>query len=334
MFTDSDVEFHTPADADHEWAETNSFALTIPERRMVAFFYVVIRKGLGAMLCDVSVFSGLSRSRANMLYIDSRQHLPAPERLSDFTTASGLSVRATSIRDYEVDYQGLDGVSAHFTFRGLMEPFDIGDPNHSPHAAATAWSADGAPAHQAMYAHHFDLTGRITGHLTIGGEVLAVDCVETMDHSWGPRPEMAMRAGSWMHAHFGDDLAMHWINSLRLDKPASIATQFKPGYVMEDGQVHGIQDMSLVVNRDGAYPASIEARMRDVRGHEHELHGSVEASGPWSPYTSTILPSTLTRWTLPSGRVGWGVTQENLPWRQLNRIHARPWESNLDPRGI
>jgi hypothetical protein len=331
MFTDADTEFHTPEDADHEWAETNSFAITIPEERLMAFFYVVARKPLGVMLVDVSIFGGLVDTRAELLYIDSRQHLPAPDSLANLQSVSGLSITASSIRDYHIDYQGLDGVEAHLDFRGLMEPFDTADPNHSPLASTHNWSTADAPAHRAMYANHFDLTGHITGTLTVRGHEFEVDCVETMDHSWGPRPEMEMRSGSWMHAHFGDDLALHWINSIGLSAPADTGHTLRHGYVLEDGQVHGLTHLRLSVNRVGGFPIEVEAVATDIRGNETVLHGSAVAGGPWSPYTSTVLNAALMRWTLPNGRVGWGVVQENMAYRQLNKRHGRRW---LDPMTV
>jgi hypothetical protein len=329
MFTDEDTEFHTPDGADHEWAETNSFAITIPEERIMAFFYVLVRKGLGVMLTDVSVFGSLAGSRAELLYVDSRQHLPASASLANFTSVSGLSITATSIRDYRIDYVGLDGVEAHLEFRGLMEPFDTGDPNHSPMVRVHNWSAGTAPAHQAMYAHHFDLTGRVRGTLTVGGREHAVDCVETMDHSWGPRPEMEMRSGSWMHAHFGEDLAIHWISSLKLDAPADTAARLRHGYVLQDGQVYGLTDLRLHVNRAEGFPMSIDVIATDERGETTRLHGSAVVGGPWSPYTSTILTAAMMRWTLPDGRVGWGAVQENIAYRQLHKYHARRWNDPL-----
>ncbi|NEK56846.1 hypothetical protein GCU56_03035 [Geodermatophilus sabuli] len=329
VFTDDDTEFHTPDSADHEWAETNSFAITIPEERVMAFFYVLVRRGLGVMLNDVSVFGGLAGSRAELLYLDSRQHLPAAQSLARFSSASGLSITAKSIRDYSIDYVGLDGVEAHLDFAGLMEPFDTADPDHSPMVKAHDWSADKAPAHRAMYANHFDLTGRITGTLTIGGRELEVDCVETMDHSWGPRPEMEMRSGSWMHAHFGPDFAVHWITSLKLDAPADTASRLRHGYVMENGQVYGLTDLRLEVNRAEGFPMSIDAVATDVRGTTTVLHGSAVAGGPWSPYTSTVLTAAMMRWTMLDGRIGWGVVQENIAYRQLNKLHARRWTDPL-----
>ena len=41
-----------------------------------------------------TVNGALVADRAETLYLDSQQALPAPERLSDYTTASGLTVRA------------------------------------------------------------------------------------------------------------------------------------------------------------------------------------------------------------------------------------------------
>ena len=39
------------------------------------------------------------------------------------------------------------------------------------------------------YAGHFDQTGRYEGELSLRGRRHAIDCVATMDHSWGVRAE-------------------------------------------------------------------------------------------------------------------------------------------------
>src|SRR5438552_2443567 len=135
MITDADVEFHTPADADHHWAETNQFCFYIPEHRIVGTIYTCVRKGLGVCVSEVILYDRLTRDRWDVLYIDSHQHLPAPDRLSRYGLANGLKVEAVRPpRDYRVDYAGMDGTEIHLDVAGLMDPYDIHDRSMCPTA--------------------------------------------------------------------------------------------------------------------------------------------------------------------------------------------------------
>ena len=62
MITAKDVEFHTPADADYRWGETNYFCLYIPEEHIVAQVYTVARKAIGVMYADVLILGWIGGS--------------------------------------------------------------------------------------------------------------------------------------------------------------------------------------------------------------------------------------------------------------------------------
>src|SRR5260370_18284511 len=63
------------------------------------------------------------------------------------------------------------------------------------------------------YNGHFDQTGHFQGRVAVRGRKVPIDCISTMDHSWGPRPERGAPNMSWLHAHFSRDLAFHVIFS-------------------------------------------------------------------------------------------------------------------------
>jgi len=325
MIRPQDIEFHTPADAGHTWSETNFFCASVPEERVMITFYTLFRKGIGVMLSDIAIYGAFADNRAELLYIDSQQQLPACERLSDYTTANGLSIKAHSLRDYRIDYVGFDDTEAHLDFRGLHEPFDINDPAHSPKAVEDpARRADAAGQGEA-YANHFDLTGRITGTLKVRGKTYKVDCIETMDHSWGRRPEVGLRTLGWMHAHFGEDLAIHWINHFDLTKQTDVAHSLAHGYVVENGRVTGLKDLDLRVTRHGVLPIAIEASATDANGRVIRLNGAAQLAAPWTPYTCVLLGVALMRWTLPDGRVGYGHAQEVYPLDLVTRLRHKYW---------
>lgn len=320
MIRPEDTDFHHPADAGHLYAETNYFCFTIPEERLAVGAYTVSRKGIGVMAADVTVWGGLSPDRAHCLHLNSQQHLPAVAKLSDYRTASGLTVRAHSTRDYQVSYAS-DEVSFDVAFTGLMEPFDIHDPKHSPMTRVKSSTSDqhAGSGLGAGYGGHFDLTGRVTGELRIGQRQYRVDSVETMDHSWGPRPEVGMHAMCWMHAHFGEDLAIHWIGAY--EPTATGAKQWKlaHGYVMDKGAVYGLTDLRLITTTEGRLPVSLEVQATDKRGKTFSASGEAIIGGPWVCYVAADTTAVVVRWTLSDGRIGHGMCQTNQSLQALNQ---------------
>lgn len=325
MIKPQDIEFHVPADIDHRWAETNYFCVTIPEERLMASVYTVTRKGLGVQLVDVQIWGAMTDSRSECLYIDSQQHLPAPERLSDYRTPNGLHVRALSTRDYKVDYVGMDGAEIHFDFKGLMEPFDIHDPEHSPKAQKTEAGRAAGSGFGDAYQNHFDLTGHITGTLKLRGREYRIDCVETMDHSWGPRVEHGMTTMGWNHAHFGKDFAIHLIDLWNPDRPGPEEHTLAHGYVMENGVVYGVTDIKMDCFHAGSILTGMEVKVTDRRGKLTHMLGTAMIGAPWVPYTSGMLYVSLMRWMLADGRVGYGLGSYNASMQSLNGRHGRRW---------
>lgn len=319
MIEAEDIDFHHPADAGHLYAETNSFCITVPEENILASVYVVVRKGIGVMAADVVVYGDLSADRANCLYIDTQQHLPAPERLSRYETPNGLSVRALDPANYEVRYRGFDDTRIDFDFAGLMPPFDIHDPAHSPMARPESSQQHAGSGLGAGYAGHFDVTGHVTGTITVRGRSFDIDCVETMDHSWGTRPEVGIHSMGWMHAHFGRDLAFHWI--VAFDPLAAADRQWRlaHGYVLESGSVFGLIGLTMNTVRVGRVLTAAELEVTDVRGRTYRLRGRSLAGAPWICYTSTETFTALIEWTLEDGRVGHGASQVNESMQSLNR---------------
>lgn len=331
MVGPQDADFHCPADADYRWAETNIFSILIPEEKLMACIYTVSRPVLGVMAADIVVYGALVSSRAECLYVDSQQHLPAPARLSSYRTANGLAVEAVRPpHDYRIDYVGYDQTEIHVDFRGLMEPFDIHDPAHSPKAVVGSGAREESSGFGAAYGGHFDLTGHLTGTLRLRGRDYRVDCVETMDHSWGPRLELGMKSMGWMHAHFGVDFAIHWINSWDMDAPPGQQHRLAHGYVMERGQVYGLVDLQMEMTHVGSTPVAIDVTLTDCRGRRFRLHGAAQVGAPWVCYTSLWVYAVMMRWQLEDGRTGHGMVQETQSMQALTRRLGRRW---ADPIG-
>ncbi len=323
MITAADLEFHTPPDAGHTWAETYFFPIAIPEEHLLITVYVVARPGLDVMVNDVMVYGALADSRAELLYFDVQPHLPGPERFSAIDSPSGLQIRAVDPpRDYRIDYAGYDGMEIHVDWRGIMEPFDIHDPAHSPRASADVSSQHAGSGLGAAWGGHFDMSGRVTGQVSLRGTEYAVDCVERMDHSWGHRNPIAMNAQDSISAAFGPDLALHVIAQLDPDAPGGSDATFRHGYILQDGEVHGLVDCELTVTRSGLMVAALELAMTDVRGEVFHMHALPDVGAPWSAYAATVTYTGMMRW-LYKGRVGYGCVMETWGLAGLTRRRGR-----------
>lgn len=325
MITADDLEYHTPADAGHTWAETYFFPIAIPEEHLLATVYVVVRPGLGVMVNDVTVYGSLSDTRAELLYFDVQPHLPAPERWSAIDAPSGLAVSAvTPPRDYRIDYVGYDDTEIHVDWTGVMEPFDIHDPAHSPRAAATREKQHAGSGLGEAWGGHFDMTGRVRGTVKVRGREFAVDCLERMDHSWGHREPITMNAQNSISAAFPDGTALHVITVDDPNAPNGSDHTFAHGYLLEDGEVHGLTDARLISNRLGLVVVGMDLLITDVRGREHQLYAGVDVGAPWNPYAATATFTAQMTWFLRD-MVGHGCVMETRGIPGLTRTHGRWW---------
>ena len=210
----------------------------VPDLRPNGGGYAPFRPSLGVVNTTVSLNSRKVRAPWEAEYWESQVHVPIPENRSllDYRLASGLWVRCLdSNRVWDVDYNDGEGTEIHFRYTALMAPFDIHDPEQDPLVAAKREGSDFAWG--TAYNGHFDQTGQFEGEIDLSGRRHAFDCVSTMDHSWGPRPERSKTPMSWLHAHFSRDLAIHAIFDFdpRVGPDGASALRLTRGYVLEHG---------------------------------------------------------------------------------------------------
>jgi hypothetical protein len=309
MIRSEDVRFHVPNDIQYDWAETSFFSIYLSEANVTAWTYVVARKGVGAIACDVEAIDRIGRVSLDALYVDFQQHLPVQERFEAFTLPNGFSLKTMNEpRDYQIDYLGVGDTAFHWTVKGLMEPFDIHDAAMDPLASQDP----NASGFGSAYANHFDMTAHVVGTATIRGKQYDVDCVTSMDHSWGPRNERGLRPMGWINGNFGEDLAFQTIWSF--DPMASGWGQFQlaHGYALVDGEVRGLKAGQIRAARQGPYPSGYETRLVDKEGREYWFTGHTVAQHPWACYSNSLAVFTTTRWH-HRGREGFGLAQENWP---------------------
>lgn len=322
MFNDKDIKFHTPHDVAFDWAETGYFNFYIPEENILGFIYIVHRAGVGATVSDVEIIRDVSTSPLGSLYIDLCNHNPLPELAERFELPTGLNFEASSIRDYAIRYDKND-VTLNLRFEGLMEPFDIHDPDMDPMAEADPKMAVANSGFGAAYTSHFDMAVRVTGTAVIGDRSYAIDCNTTMDHSWGPRREDGFTPIVWANAHFDDGYCAHGIFAFDHAAPAGEQHDFKHGYVLDEGTVRGVTASRIVAVREGIMIQTLEWTLVDVDGREHRLTGTMLNHHPWLPYGNNFSPISLIRWNAPEREPGHGTYMEGWPLNHVRNDGSR-----------
>jgi hypothetical protein len=248
-----------------------------------------------------------------------------PDKLQSYSLLNGLSLEtANEPRDYRIRYTGHDDTAFDWQVRGIMEPYDITDPDMDPMATGDPEKSGFGLA----YASHFDMTVRVTGTTRLRGREFSTDCVTVMDHSWGPRNESLMRSMGWVNATFGEDYSINTIWSRDLDADGWDAFGFAHGYALVDGAVRGLKSGRLRATR-GRFqmPVGYELRVVDVDDREHVLLGTPVGQHPWACYSNSFVPFSQLRWHTSDGageRTGFGIAQENCP---LDRLTGREFRA-------
>ena len=311
MITAKDMDFHHAAGVNHEWAETNFFSFYIPEERLLGSVYNVVRAGLGVCISECIVYRGLSSDRLNVVHYDVSEHLPMPASFSDYRLANGMQVKAVNApRDYRIDYVGRNGNALHIDYVGLMDPFDIHDPCQNRRAPQDAAAQSAGSGFGESYKGHFDQTAHVRGELLLAGRTYAIDCVDTMDHSWGPRAEYGMHTFCWMHASFGKGLTVHMILSFKPFAPREQQYELAHGYILREGTVNSIVSATVRAHRTGMMGVSMEVQATDASGHSVSMRSGAVAGGAWLCYLCLNIQNTLHQWTTSEGRTGYGVVQD------------------------
>ena len=322
MFDDSDAEFHGYEPEQLDWAETNFFGFYNAQAHLNIGVYALFRPNLGMVSSSICMNSRRALTPWDADFCDYRAALPIPEprSLLDYRLANSLHVRCNKPnREWTIFYDDQEGTSIDVNYTALMPPFDINDPEQDPMCAAGTDA--GKFTWGTAYAGHFDQTGHVVGEVCLRGQRYAIDCVSTMDHSWGPRPERGKPNMSWLHAHFDRDTALHAIlgfDALTDDRKLELAH----GYVLDGGVVYGLAAGGGSVERGpDRFPNRIELAFEDSRGKTHQLRGEALTSFPWQCWPNMVAFNVLARWQY-TGREGYGEVQDFFELPQLNRLNS------------
>ncbi len=323
MITDDAAEFHTPAEGDASWAETNYFGFYAAEEPLNVGVYALFRPNLGVVHSTICMNSRDAPQPWRADFCDMRCHLPMPEprSLRTYSLANGLSVTTIRPNDsWRIEYDDGSGTMIDVTYEALMPPFDIHDPEMDP---VTATQSHGSFAWGTAYNGHFDQTGRYRGRVALRGREIPIDCVSTMDHSWGPRLERGGPNMSWLHAHFSSQYAVHGIFSFD-ETAGGTELSLMHGYVIQDGKWVGLAAGSGRIERDGDFFARrLDIAVTDGQGDEYRLSGQGLTRFPWQAWPNVVGFNVLARWT-SDGQTGYGEVQDFVDLTRLTEGRALP----------
>ncbi|MCY1198778.1 hypothetical protein D9M68_108410 [compost metagenome] len=324
MIKPEDAQFHA-ADADKpNWAETNYFGFYSAEANLNVGVYALFRPNLGIVNSTISINSHRAVTPWEADYNDLQASLPIPEprNLLNYHLNNGLRVECLEPNMvWTIDYDDGQGVEIHVRYDALMEPFDIHDPAMDPMVAAQA--EQGKFAWGTAYNGHFDQTGRVVGEVIVRGKRYKIDCVSTMDHSWGPRPERGAPNMSWLHAHFSEKLAVHAIFSFD-ENEGGKQLSLSHGYVLRDGKVYGLKAGSgQTIRTIDRYPEKISLSITDSSDVTMELVGDALTTFPWQCWPNMVAFNTLSVWE-HRGLIGYGEVMDFFEVPSMTRLNSSP----------
>ena len=327
MIRPEDAQFHAPTSDDPLWAETNYFGLYAgqdTDRPMNIGVYGLFREPIGVVGSTVSVNSRRVTMPWAADYWDAWEHLvvPKPSNLLDYELANGLKVVCSDPNKvWDVSYSDpAADLELRFRYTALMEPYDINDPQQDPMAAARDMSKTWGHA----YAGHFDQTGNFEGEIRLRGVTTLIDCVSTMDHSWGVRAERQTSRLSWMHAHVSPDLAVHGLFDFSTENgPDGISPiTMTHGYVLDHGRVFGLKAGEGETRRNGLFPEHIQFSVTDSADRTWEAEGHALTTFPWQSQPGVVGHNSLLKWTF-AGQSAYGECMDFVGMGELGAVYDR-----------
>tara|TARA_A100001037_G_scaffold296527_1_gene317138 strand:- start:1438 stop:2415 length:978 start_codon:yes stop_codon:yes gene_type:complete len=323
MIISDDAEFHPYRPEQKNWAETNYFGFYNIESKLNIGVYALFRPNLGVVSSTICMNSKRAPTPWHADFCDYQVALPMPksESLLSYDLENSLSVQCTEANHrWTINYDDGEGTAIDVVYTALMPGFDINDPDQDPMCASG--SEAGKFSWGNAYDGHFDQTGQITGEVFLRGKRFPINCVSTMDHSWGPRPERGKPNMSWLHAHVDDKKALHAILSFDADKNDT-QLNLAHGYALKEGEVLGLTSGSGSVRRGpDRFLDTIDLTFEDITGETHILSGQALTNFPWQCWPNMIAFNVLAEWQYGSEKA-YGEVQDFFELPKLNRLNAK-----------
>ena len=318
MITTADDSLHDPGDEVY-WNESAWFPISIPERLISGWVMVFHRPNMKLSVGGIALWDPTGENPYDCLFYDWGDIWafdPAWD-MFDCALPNGLTVSmVTPLEEFEISYANT-GCSAQLRWTASAEPF---------HAR---WS-DGADA---WGSGHFEQPGRLAGTITLGDEVLEVNCWSNRDHSWGPRTPKPMPRSDfpWGLDENGDGFHMFAVS----DQPAATdpvdgtTEQLLFGWHRADGITSPLisGDRRAVERAPDGRPTKVIVRGEDKLGRELLAVGECVNWLRWQGYPYTFQWWSMVRWQIGE-RQAWGELQEFAPLA-ISRRYLRGREVRL-----
>jgi len=168
----------------------------------------------------------------------------------------------------------------------------------------------GEDASQGFARAHFEQHMKVTGSLTIEGEVQRIEGFGLRDHSWGPRYWQAIHSYEWLTLNFGEGLAA-MVSIVQRD-PEGKETS-RSGVIVRGMEMERIVDaqISAEYEDNGLYHKSLTAKVKTESGAEHTITGKVKGFIPLRNRREgmeTFIGEGMTEWRL-GDQVGYGLSE-------------------------
>ncbi|MHB8463976.1 MAG: hypothetical protein ACYDH6_05090 [Acidimicrobiales bacterium] len=287
-----------PATDDPWWTETWWNAWFVPERRMIGYFYPVLRPNLGVQAGGVVVYDDTAEMEWDVPVFDYDWHQPIPLGLDlrDAKFANGMTIRCLDPgRRYELGYTSRD-LELRLEVTGVVRPLVT---NATP------------PFNKG----HIDQICHMSGEMVLAGETIPVDCLAMRDRSWGPRQDGRQPTVGYNYAAADADNAFLAVSISKATDVWDVTT----GFLVRDGVWGHVTSGRRDVERDArGRPVTVTIDAADELGRTFSARGVAVNHCVFKTYPSMLCWNSLMDWECDGWR-GWGEDQDC--W------HPRRWRS-------
>jgi hypothetical protein len=318
MISPLDDSLHDPGD-DVYWNESAWFPISIPERLISGWVMIFHRPNMKLSVGGLALWDPSGENAYDCLFYDwgDLWAFDPSWNMFDCQLPNGLTVSMLKpLEAFHVSYLR-DECQADLTWTATSEPF------HSKWGGSDG-RAGGADA---WGTGHFEQPGRLTGTISLRGDILHVDCLSNRDHSWGPRTPKPMPRSDFPWALDEDGDGFHMFatatSEVVYDNVDGTTEKLLFGWNRADGVTRPLVSGTrrAVVRGEDGRPLRVEVRGTDDVGRELVADGECVNWLRWQGYPYTFQWWCMARWQV-RGKQAWGEVQEFAPL-QLSRRYYR-----------